>query len=269
MAKKSAFDPKKYLANVNGGRNLAKYRKGAVIFSQGEPANAVFYIHKGKVKIVATSDQGKATSFLFCTVGAALALGSLLAFPAHAVTISISAGTTSSVAGAVPFQNFDGTANASIGTVTGGTINEFLSTNPLPDPTNHYMVADPTVTVTLTQPASYVGFLVGTADAPNTVTVMDGATTLTSFSMTSLLASLTNGFLNITAGPGEVITEIIETNHPPGQPDHCCFETDNYAAILTSPAPVPLPGALPLFATGLGVLGLLGWRRKRKAQAAA
>jgi hypothetical protein len=29
---------------------------------------------------------------------------------------------------------------------------------------------------------------------------------------------------------------------------------------------VPLPGALPLFATGLGALGLLGWRRKRKAQ---
>jgi len=31
----------------------------------------------------------------------------------------------------------------------------------------------------------------------------------------------------------------------------------------------PLPAALPLFATGLGALGLLGWRRKRKAQAAA
>ena len=32
---------------------------------------------------------------------------------------------------------------------------------------------------------------------------------------------------------------------------------------------VPLPAALPLFATGLGALGLLGWRRKKKVQAAA
>ena len=32
-------------------------------------------------------------------------------------------------------------------------------------------------------------------------------------------------------------------------------------------APVPLPGALPLFATGLGALGFLGWRRKKRAAA--
>ena len=31
----------------------------------------------------------------------------------------------------------------------------------------------------------------------------------------------------------------------------------------------PLPAALPLFATGIGALGLLGWRRKRKAQGVA
>jgi hypothetical protein len=34
---------------------------------------------------------------------------------------------------------------------------------------------------------------------------------------------------------------------------------------LDSVTPVPLPAALPLFATGLGAMGLLGWRRKRKA----
>ena len=38
-------------------------------------------------------------------------------------------------------------------------------------------------------------------------------------------------------------------------------------ALVSPPPSVPLPGALPLFATGLGVLGLLGWRKKRKAAA--
>jgi len=40
--------------------------------------------------------------------------------------------------------------------------------------------------------------------------------------------------------------------------------SDNAALTAT-----PLPATLPLFATGLGALGLLGWRRKRKAQAVA
>lgn len=40
-----------------------------------------------------------------------------------------------------------------------------------------------------------------------------------------------------------------------------------YAGGLPTPATVPLPGALPLFATGLGALGLLGWRKRRKSAA--
>jgi hypothetical protein len=45
-----------------------------------------------------------------------------------------------------------------------------------------------------------------------------------------------------------------------------CFVTIS----LPPPASAtPLPAALPLFATGLGVMGLLGWRRKRRAAAAA
>ncbi len=38
---------------------------------------------------------------------------------------------------------------------------------------------------------------------------------------------------------------------------------------ITAASAVPLPSALPLFAAGLGALGLLGWCRKRKAQAGA
>jgi len=40
-------------------------------------------------------------------------------------------------------------------------------------------------------------------------------------------------------------------------------------SAVAPPAAVPLPFALPLFATGLGVLGLLGWRRKRRSALAA
>jgi hypothetical protein len=39
--------------------------------------------------------------------------------------------------------------------------------------------------------------------------------------------------------------------------------------FVSDPGPTPLPAALPLFASGLGALGLLGWRRKRKATLAA
>jgi hypothetical protein len=47
------------------------------------------------------------------------------------------------------------------------------------------------------------------------------------------------------------------------------FEISNSPITLDIPAATPIPAALPLFATGLGGLGLFGWRRKRKAQAAA
>jgi CRP-like cAMP-binding protein len=53
------FDPKSFLAKVGEGRTISKYRKDQVVFSQGEVADAVFYIQKGKVKVAVVSDQGK------------------------------------------------------------------------------------------------------------------------------------------------------------------------------------------------------------------
>jgi CRP/FNR family transcriptional regulator, cyclic AMP receptor protein len=58
-AKKSQFSAKQFLAAVNGGRTRSNYRIDQVIFSQGDPADAVFYIQKGKIKIVVTSKRGK------------------------------------------------------------------------------------------------------------------------------------------------------------------------------------------------------------------
>ena len=57
--KKVRFDPKVFLATVNGGRSISKYRQDETVFSQSSSADAVFYIQKGKVKITVVSEQGK------------------------------------------------------------------------------------------------------------------------------------------------------------------------------------------------------------------
>jgi len=61
MATKSrpSFDPKSFLAVVGEGRGIGEYRKDQIVFSQGDPADAVFYIQSGKVKVTVVSEQGK------------------------------------------------------------------------------------------------------------------------------------------------------------------------------------------------------------------
>jgi CRP/FNR family transcriptional regulator, cyclic AMP receptor protein len=61
MASEAAppFDPKVFLAKADGGRSISKYRKNQIVFSQGDPADSVFYIQDGKVKITVVSEQGK------------------------------------------------------------------------------------------------------------------------------------------------------------------------------------------------------------------
>jgi len=54
-----SFDPKSFLAMVGEGRSIGEYRKDGIVFSQGDPADAVFYIQKGKVTVSIVSKQGK------------------------------------------------------------------------------------------------------------------------------------------------------------------------------------------------------------------
>ena len=58
-AKKTPFNSNQFLATVNGGRTQSNYHIDDIIFSQGDPADAVFYIQTGKIKIVVTSERGK------------------------------------------------------------------------------------------------------------------------------------------------------------------------------------------------------------------
>jgi CRP/FNR family cyclic AMP-dependent transcriptional regulator len=57
--RRPSFSPKAFLAKVGEGRNIGKYRKSEIVFSQGDAADKVFYIQKGKVKVTVVSEQGK------------------------------------------------------------------------------------------------------------------------------------------------------------------------------------------------------------------
>jgi len=58
-AQAPVFDAQLFLTSVGNGRRSAKCRAKDTIFRQGDPANAVFYIEKGNVRITVVSDQGK------------------------------------------------------------------------------------------------------------------------------------------------------------------------------------------------------------------
>ena len=57
--KKRSFDVMAFLNTVGDGRTTATYRERQTVFSQGDPADSVFYIQEGKVKVCVTSEQGK------------------------------------------------------------------------------------------------------------------------------------------------------------------------------------------------------------------
>jgi CRP/FNR family transcriptional regulator, cyclic AMP receptor protein len=53
------FDPQEFLANAGIGRTLRQYGPKQTIFSQGKPADAVYYIQEGRVQLSVVSRQGK------------------------------------------------------------------------------------------------------------------------------------------------------------------------------------------------------------------
>ena len=53
------FDPQAFLAKVGEGRTVLAFHKNEIVFSQGDAADTVFFIQKGRVKVVVRSEQGK------------------------------------------------------------------------------------------------------------------------------------------------------------------------------------------------------------------
>jgi CRP-like cAMP-binding protein len=83
---KSKFDPEAFLAKADGGVTISKYGKGQVVFSQGDPADCVFYIREGRVKIAVVSAQGKEAVVAFLKAGDFIGEGCLTGRPRRVST---------------------------------------------------------------------------------------------------------------------------------------------------------------------------------------
>ncbi len=55
----NVFDPVRFLAKLNGGKTKREYPDKQAVFTQGDPADAVFFILSGKVKLTVVSKRGK------------------------------------------------------------------------------------------------------------------------------------------------------------------------------------------------------------------
>jgi len=88
MAKsvKLRFDPKAFLATVSRGRTVTDYAKDIVIYRQAGPADAVYYVQKGKIKIAVSSKQGKEAVIAILGPGEFFGEGCLIGQPLRLAT---------------------------------------------------------------------------------------------------------------------------------------------------------------------------------------
>jgi CRP/FNR family cyclic AMP-dependent transcriptional regulator len=75
------FDPHAFLAGIGQGRKMLSFRKKQVIFAQGDPADAIFYIQKGKIKLTVVSNAGREATIGLLTEGVFFGEGSLAGQP--------------------------------------------------------------------------------------------------------------------------------------------------------------------------------------------
>src|SRR3984893_13010387 len=59
QALNGAFDPRAFLGRADVGKTIEKYEKHQKIFSQGDVADTILFIQKGKVKMTVLSEHGK------------------------------------------------------------------------------------------------------------------------------------------------------------------------------------------------------------------
>ena len=65
----NAFDPAVFLANAGLGRKIVELEPKDTFFSQGDPADSVFYLQKGRAKLTVVSQNGKEATITFLSPG--------------------------------------------------------------------------------------------------------------------------------------------------------------------------------------------------------
>jgi CRP/FNR family transcriptional regulator, cyclic AMP receptor protein len=80
-AKKCKFDLKTFLSTIDGGRTIVPAPKKQTIFAQGDMADAVFYLQKGKVKLTVVAKNGKEATIGILNEGDFFGEGSLTGQP--------------------------------------------------------------------------------------------------------------------------------------------------------------------------------------------
>jgi CRP-like cAMP-binding protein len=88
LSNEGSFDAKAFLASVGVGRSITKPRTGEVIFSQGDPADALFYIQEGKVKVTTLSSHGKEAVVAILSAGDFFGEGCLAGQPLRISTVA-------------------------------------------------------------------------------------------------------------------------------------------------------------------------------------
>jgi CRP/FNR family cyclic AMP-dependent transcriptional regulator len=73
------FNPRDFLSRVGHGHSIAKYAERQAVFAQGDPADAIFYIQEGKVKVTVVSSQGKEAVVAILSMGQFFGEGCLVA----------------------------------------------------------------------------------------------------------------------------------------------------------------------------------------------
>jgi CRP/FNR family cyclic AMP-dependent transcriptional regulator len=83
LAEALKFDVKSFLSSVGSGRSTEKYQRKKIIFRQGDPADAVFYIQSGKIELSVVSQQGKERVIAILSAGDFFGEGCLAGQPLH------------------------------------------------------------------------------------------------------------------------------------------------------------------------------------------